>query len=333
MSVLPQPRNGVVFYTVANAPYFTGAVALLNSLRRLGHHEPFVLLDAGLTEAQRGRIRCHVELLPAPEGVPLLHLAPYAVRMCPAEIQVLLDADVIATHCLAELFESARSGHFVGFINNQPNDLRFFESWQHSLKLPPVRRRPYLNSGQFVFPGAMNDRLVAPWIDGLCALTLEGSGYGRPRLSDPFYFPDQDVVNAVLGAHLVDDELDIRPHRLAPHPPFFGVRLSTSVGRLCEYDNGEAPYFLHHTMAKPWLSATRRSVYADLLSKLLLSPDAEVRLDPSQLPRRLRPGALGTLDRARAHLQAMAYTHARRRAGVLGIRTRLEDRRRRRRAP
>ncbi len=56
----------MAFYCVADRRYFLGAVALLNSLRRVGHHEPFYLVDAGLTEDQRRLLDSHAELLAAP---------------------------------------------------------------------------------------------------------------------------------------------------------------------------------------------------------------------------------------------------------------------------
>src|SRR2546427_8322912 len=41
------------FYCVADERYFLGAVALINSLRLVGHRERIVLLDCGLNEDQR----------------------------------------------------------------------------------------------------------------------------------------------------------------------------------------------------------------------------------------------------------------------------------------
>ena len=41
------------FYCVADSRYFPGAVGLVNSLRLVGHREPILVLDTGLTDAQR----------------------------------------------------------------------------------------------------------------------------------------------------------------------------------------------------------------------------------------------------------------------------------------
>ena len=49
----PGRMTETAFYCVADERYFLGAVGLVNSLRLLGHGEPIVLLDCGLTGEQR----------------------------------------------------------------------------------------------------------------------------------------------------------------------------------------------------------------------------------------------------------------------------------------
>ncbi|WP_092654925.1 hypothetical protein [Actinopolymorpha singaporensis] len=299
----------------------------MNSLRLLGHRAPFRLVDAGLADAQRDLLSGHVELLPAPVDVPPVHLAPYGPRLRPADVQVVLDADVIAVRPLTGLIDAAAAGRLVGFVNDPPNHDRFFSEWAEVLGLRSMRRRAYLNAGQFVIPRTLNARVLDRWIDGQVTVGMRGTRYGRKaRLSDPFYFADQDVVNAVLSATLDDDELDVREHRLAPHPPFAGLRLTDIQALTCTYPDRTQPYFLHHTMAKPWLQATRLTVYSTLLSRLLLAPDVALRLDPGHVPLRLRPGRLASVDLRRADMQARVKADARRRLGTFGIRTRLADR-------
>jgi hypothetical protein len=322
------PQRSSAFYAVADDRHFVGAVALLNSLRLVGHDEPFRLVDAGLTGAQRALLAGHAELLPAPDGVPAVHLAPYGPRQRPAGVQVVLDADIVVTRPLTELLATCQRGTFVGFVNNPPNHDRFFPEWGPALGLGPLRRRPYLNAGQFVLPGAMNDRLLDAWIDGQERIGMRGTRYGRAGLSDPFYFADQDVVNAVLAARLDEAEMDVREHRLAPHPPFAGLRLQDVAELRCGYLDGARPFFLHHTLGKPWLQATRRNVYSLLLPRLLLAPDVAVCLEPEQVPLRLRQGRLAAVDGHRADLQALVHAETRRRLGTFGIRTRLAARRR-----
>ncbi len=47
---------GATFYTVTDAEFFPGTVALLNSLRLMGHREPLVVLDDGSATEQRERL-------------------------------------------------------------------------------------------------------------------------------------------------------------------------------------------------------------------------------------------------------------------------------------
>jgi hypothetical protein len=86
---------------------------------------------------------------------------------------------------------------------------------------------------------------------------------------------------------------------------------------------------LHHFLAKPWLKATRSNIYSLLLPRLLLAPDVALRLEPEQLPLRLREGRLAATDRGRANLQAFVYENGRKQLGRFGIRTRLAAWRRR----
>jgi hypothetical protein len=325
-------RPDCAFYLVANARHFIGAVALVNSLRLVGHREPVRLVDAGLTDRQRELLAGQVELLPAPSGVPPIHLAPYGPLVRPADVQVLLDADIVVTRPLGDLLAAGRHGKVVGFVNDPPNHERFFPEWGPALGLPELHRRPYLNAGQFVLPRVFNDRLLRAWVDGQERVGMLGTRYGRARLSDPFYFADQDVVNAVLAALVDDADLDIRPHRLAPHPPFRGLRLVDTRTLDCRYPDGDRPFFLHHTMGKPWLQPTRRTVYSALLPRLLLAADLPVRLAGADVPVRVRNGPLASLERRRGDLQTLAVTGTRRQLGRLGIRTRLADRARRRSA-
>jgi hypothetical protein len=314
------------FYSVCDSRHFPGAVALLNSLRLVGHDEPIFLVDAGLTAEQRSRIAEHVTLIAAPEGVPVFRLPPFGPSRQPARVAVLIDADIIVVRPLTRLMDAARDGRLVGFINNQPNHDRFFPEWSTMLGLGPVRRQPYLNAGQLLIPDALSRRLLEPWHEGLAKVDPQRTWLQKGCLSDPFYFGDQDVINAILGAHLEPHEITTLEHRLAPHPPFSALRLIDRNSLLCRYPDGASPFFLHHVLAKPWLTPTRLNVYASLLPRLLLAPDVALRLEPQELPLRLREGWLATLDRGRAHAQALVTALAIEQFGRFGIRTRVRRR-------
>ncbi|MFD5405912.1 glycosyltransferase family protein [Streptomyces griseorubiginosus] len=327
----PEPLPGTAFYTVADRRFFPGLVALLNSLRLTGHEEPLVVVDIGLSPEQRVLLADHVVLVEPPSpDLPAVFVAPYGPLRRPAEVAVLIDADIIVTRPLTELTEAARLGRIVAFVDCLPNSHRFHPEWQTTLGLGPLRPRRYLNAGFLAYPHALTERLLPPWTEGQRTIGVAHSRYGSATLDDPFYFADQDVLNAVLAARFEDDELLVLDHRLAPHPPFPGLALVDRSRLTCRYDDGVEPFLLHHVLAKPWLRATRDTVYSTLMTRLLLAPDVALRLDPSALPLRLREGRAAALDRRRADAVTLVHDHGRHQLGRFGIRTRLARRRARR---
>jgi hypothetical protein len=249
----------------------------------------------------------------------------------PAAVAILLDVDVIVLRQLTELIAAARNGRLVAFINNEPNHDRFFAEWSSTLGFGHLRRQPYLASGQLFVPDSLSTRLLQRWKEGQTKIDMRRTLLGRGRLSDPFYFPDMDVFNAVVAAHLEPDEIMAVEHRLAPLPPFEGLHLIDMDSLLCRYPDGVRPFLIHHVLAKPWLKATRTNIYSLLLPRLLLGPDVALRLEPEQLPLRLRDGWLAQVDRRRANVQAFVNAEARKQLGRFGIRTRIANWRRERR--
>jgi hypothetical protein len=324
-------KHSCAFYSVSDSRFFLGVVALVNSLRLVGHDEPIFIVDSGLTSTQRGMLSDHSTLIAAPPGLASVLLAPLAPLQHPADVAVLLDADMIVTRPLGELIDAARAGQIVGFVETAPSHDRFFPEWGPALELPRLRRRPYFNAGQLFVPDSLGQRLLPLWMEAQAKVDIASTRYGKGRLDEPFYFADQDVLNAVLAAHFEPEEIKTVEHRLAPHPPFPGLQLIDETRLVCRYSDGAQPFLLHHILAKPWLKATRTTIYSLLLSRLLLAPDVVLRLEPGQLPLRLREGRLAAADRARAHLQTVIYSHARSQLGRFGIRTRIRSWRRRRR--
>jgi hypothetical protein len=138
------------------------------------------------------------------------------------------------------------------------------------------------------------------------------SRYAGSRPSSPFYYLDQDVWNAVLASSVDPGELVVKSADFAPHPPFTGSQ---------EYE----PFLLHHIDRKPWLESTRTNAYSRMLPRLLLGPNVTLRLQPDEVPLRLREGRLAAVERARA--EAAALAHGLR--GRVGLRRRFAERRRR----
>jgi len=318
----PVAKPPCAFYAVCDSRFFPGLVALVNSLRLVGHYEPIFVLDTGLTPDQRSRLNDHVTLIPASRPDASVLLTPLGPSTHPAEVQVLIDVDIIVTQPLTELIEAARAGQLVGVVDDPPIHDRFFREWEQMLDLPRLRRRPYLNAGQLFVPDRLGQNLFPLWMNAQENVDMKDTRYGNGQLSDPFYFADQDVLNAILAGHFESEEIMAIDHRLAPYPPFPGLRLIDEQRLVCRYPDGVQPFMLHHILAKPWLKATRTTIYVQLLRRLLLASDVVLRLAPSELPFRLRAGRLAALDRRRADLQVMIYRNFRRGLGRLEIRTR-----------
>jgi hypothetical protein len=321
------PELACAFYTIADERFFVGAVALLNSLRLAGHGETLFVVDTGLKDEQRAQLGQHVTLLPAPAAEHAVFLTPYGPLARPAQVAVILDADLIVTRPLTELIDAARSGRIVGFKEPVPTQERCFEEWRTTLDLPTLRRQPYINAGQLFVSHELASRLLPLWAEALKRVPFEATQYARrfasARLGDPFFFADQDVLNAILAAHFGPDEFLALDYRYAPHAPFEGLQLADATALDCRYADGERPYLLHHILAKPWLKATRASIFSQLLTRLLLEPDVALRLEPRQVPLRLRTGPLAALDDRRADLQTLAIARARKALGRFGVRTRI----------
>lgn len=309
-------------YCVADANVFIGAVATINSLRLTGHDEPIYLLDCGLEEEQRLLLAQEATVLDAPEAPTphlLKHVAPLAY---PAASALLIDVDVIVTGSLRPLFEGALAGQVVAFADALSD--RFDPRWSDLPGLGEIRRQPYVNSGLVALPHQLGAEILRMLATCVPAVDTSRSMVGRGNSSDPFFFLDQDVLNAILGSRVARHDLLVLDHRLAPHPPFRDVRIRDEASLSCVYPDGTTPLALHHIQRKPWLQPTRSTVYSRLLPRLLVASDLPLRLSPAELPLRLRAGTLAAMDRRRADIHARWL----RLRGRVGVRRRLASLRR-----
>ena len=130
---------------------------MLNSLRLVGHTEPVYLLDCGLSEEQRELLAPHVTLVRDRSGTPPWLLKTIAPLAHPAEVMILIDADMIVTRPLTELIERAREGRLVAVENDRD---RFCSEWGELLGLGELRRGPYLSSGLLVAERALGSEVL-----------------------------------------------------------------------------------------------------------------------------------------------------------------------------
>ena len=107
------------------------------------------------------------------------------------------------------------------------------------------------------------------------------------------------MLNAILCTRVDPERVDALETRLAPNPPFAGLRLVDEGELRCEYEDGTQPYVLHHFHRKPWLAPMYHGLFSRLLARLLLGPDVALRPPAEQVPLRMRRGPIARVERAR----------------------------------
>jgi hypothetical protein len=296
------------FYCVADERYFLGAVGMINSLRVIGHDEPVFVLDCGLTDEQRELLAPQVTLVEAPRAAPPWLLKTIVPLRNPAEVMVLIDTDIVVTRPLDELIAKAAENRVVAFENDMD---RFDPQWGELLGLGAVRRQPYVSSALVVAGQPLGGEVLG-LMDELQDKVDFDNTFWRANVSDyAFLYADQDVFNAILASTIEPEALVALPNRLAPNPPFTGLRVADADTLRVTGPDGSEPYAIHHYTVKPWLQPTHHGVYSQLLRRLLIGPDAPLRVDHAELPVRFRAGPRAWLARKRANLPDRFRWHVR----------------------
>jgi hypothetical protein len=281
----------VAFFSVCNSKHFLGLVSLVNSIRRAGHLEPIFVTDCGLTERQRRILDPHVQVITPEIDVPPTTLKMYGPLLIAPELAVVLDADVI----LVRSFEGLLQGRPTFFVADVPD--RRHECWK--TLYPQQFPHPYVNAGHAILTHDFVARLSEA-TERMRELTNDDpSGHRTP--ADPFYYADQDALNALLGS-VPPDQFE-----LSWRAAYFPFR-----------DGVEDAVLLHHIQPKPWLVPRPQTVFTREMMSLFV--EGPIRPPVEEVPVRLRPGHLGAAARSwyvgRYHLRQ----HTR---GKLGIRKRF----------
>jgi hypothetical protein len=315
---LAPPERELAYYTVANAPYFVGAVALLNSLRRVGEEAPLFVVDCGLTADQRERLSSRATVIPRDGNLhPVVQKATGQLTR-PAETMVFIDADILVTRPLDPIVQEAKTGRFVAFEDFYNHD-RFFDEWS-SPELGQAQRRPYVNSGLFAFSWDTAREFLPTFAAMQQRLDLAPTFINRPDMqAHPYFYADQDLLNALLCTRY-DGRTTRFDRKLFPFQPFDGIELTSDGPPFCRDADGAAPFALHHIHRKPWLAPVPANAYSRLFTMLVSEPDACLRLNPSELPLRLRDHPLAPIDRLRVSSQQIVSQRLR---GKLKIRPRI----------
>jgi hypothetical protein len=290
----------VRYCTVADASHFVGLVALVNSLRWNGHHDPVTVLDAGLTPDQRADLAPHCDVVASPpdDRHPWL-LAPLACRAHAADVVVSIDCDVIVTAPLDDLLRHAREGQVCAFPDWMPD--RWFAEWESTFALPrPPRHQTYVNSGFVAFSPSAHPELLERWVASCDTMASDPVVSPAVDLADPTALPDQDALNALLMSIVDPTQMAIQPAAAAPQGTreLARTRVTDVRNVSCSYDG--TPTALLHSWGtpKPWQqearNTLRRTAYLVCLRRLLVRDDVAWR---SALPRTpwLVPGFRGAL--------------------------------------
>jgi hypothetical protein len=292
-------RPPVAFYCVTDERYFLGAVGLINSLRLQGHTEPILLLDCGLMPEQRDLLEPHVTLVVPAPGDALPHLLKTVVPLDrPAQRTVLIDADMIVTRPLTELIDQASDDRVVAFRNDYD---KFVPQWGELLGLGTAERRPYVCSGLVFLGESAGGEVLRMMHDGAARVDSELRKPEPSIYHGAFWTVDQDILNAILCTRIEPERIVALDYRLAPTPPFRGLKLVDERTLRCAYQDGTEPYVLHHLGRMPWLVPMYHGIYSRLLARLLLGDDLVVRVPERHLPLRMREGLFARAERARVN--------------------------------
>jgi hypothetical protein len=292
--------GAATFFTVSDHRFFVGTACLVNSLRLTGHRGEVVVLDMGLSPAQRARLEAAATVLdPLPaHGSPPGIFKPFPALLEPAGVLVFLDSDMIVTRSLDALVERAAGGEVVMFSDIEPQRGRWFAEWEELFALSaPPRRQPYLNAGFVAFSADRWPRLLERWWHACRLVPLERTLGAGARSSDPLCFGDQDVLNALLMSEVPREHVVGLPEEEAPSSEVLPkVRVVDGERLECRL-RAHFPYVLHYWgVPKPWERnawvRVRRNAYVRLMPRLLHAADAPVPVDPGELPRWLRRGPL-----------------------------------------
>jgi hypothetical protein len=288
------------FYCVSDERFFLGAVGLINSLRLVGHNEPIYLLDLGLSDSQHELLAGEVELVPYEAKAPATLLKTIAPLAHPAEVMVLIDADMIVTRPLDELIDQAAGGRVVAVEHGRQ---RFCAEWERLPGIGELDPRPYVSGALLFCEGRTGGEILSLMDRYRDAVDFEQTTWRRNVPDYPYLYGDQDLLNAVLCRRRPRIEVTVLDRRLEALMPFDGLRVTDESALACAYADGLRPFVLHHYLNKPWLELTLEGPYNRLLRRLLLGADVAVRVPARSLPRHLRAGYLAEAVRRRGNGQ------------------------------
>jgi hypothetical protein len=291
------------YVTVADAGYFLGAVAMLNSLRLTGNEGELVVIDRGLTPAQRASLGQHariLELSPEDRAKHAYFQRQLVYRYGLDGVLVFVDSDMLVTASLAPIVEQAANGKIVVYPNHPSGWHRFFPEWAEVFELEaPLRRQRYANAGLVAFSTEHWPSFLQRW-ERACT-HIDPARIFDGNWHQPFWAGDQDALNALLMSEVPAEA--VAEGDQAETLLFDSVNDGTieDARTLRLTLRGVPIRFIHYGLSpkawqrQGWRRIREDDTYARLLPRVLFADDVALRLEPAGAPPWIRPGLVGRL--------------------------------------
>jgi hypothetical protein len=291
------------YVTVADAGYFLGAVAMLNSLRLTGNEGELVVIDRGLTPAQRASLEPHARVLELSAEDRAKHAyfqRQLVYRYGLDGVLVFVDSDMLVTASLAPIVEKAANGKIVVYPNHPSGWHRFFPEWEEVFELEaPLRRQRYANAGLVAFSTEHWPELLQRW-ERACT-HIDPARIFDGNWHQPFWAGDQDALNALLMSEVPAEA--VAEGDQAETLLFDSVNDGTieDAQTLRLTLNGVPIRFIHYGLSpkawqrQGWRRIREDDTYARLLPRVLFAEDVALRLEPAGVPPWIRPGLVGRI--------------------------------------
>jgi hypothetical protein len=291
------------YITVADAGYFIGAVAMLNSLRLTGNEGDVVVVDRGLSPEQRAALKPQARILDLTSEDRAKHAyfqRQLVYRYGLEGILVFIDSDMLITNDLSPIVEQAAAGKVVVYPNHPSGWERFFPEWAEVFELEaPLRRQRYANAGLVAFSTEHWPTLLARW-ERACA-HIDPARIFDGNWHQPFWAGDQDALNALLMSEIPPDS--IAEGDQAETLLFDSVNDGTIEDeRTLRLTYRDVPVrFIHYGLSpkawqpQGWRRIREDDTYALLLPRVLFGDDVAVPLRRTRVPLWVRPGAVGRM--------------------------------------
>jgi hypothetical protein len=288
-------KTDVTYYSVSDQRFFLGTVALLNSLRLTGNAGELVVLDAGLTPAQRDTLARHATLYDPPQlaaGHPGIMKA-YPFLLDARGTVVVIDSDIVVTSSLDPALDFANEGKICACPAwTETTRHRWFADWETALELrAPLRREDWVHNGFVVFSTEHWPSLLERWWE-VCELVPVSEMTDDASL---FQAPDADALNALLMSEIPREALALLPEG---DEAFGGnIRIDDVDTLSCSLD-GRPTRIVHYPgNPKPWESygwlRLGGTVSARILRRLYFAHDVPLRLDAAEVPLWIRTTPAG----------------------------------------